>query len=180
MKLRFFYCEEVIIVYIVPHASDKGIPATMAASVLSTIAEISIIGRLSIGFISDRIGSRLTQRACLFMMTLALIWLLFIKAIWMFYSFAVVLGLAYGGIASLLTVVTADFLDLKFLGTMLGGLFLIGMIGRAVGAPLSGSIFDITGNYSLAFLICIASCAVAVILSLVLLRYNSKTSMTQG
>ena len=179
MQFCFFYCEEVIIVHIVPHAGDIGIPAIIAASILSILAGISIIGRLGIGFISDRIGNRLAQGACLFLMTLALIWLLFTKEIWMFYVFAVVFGLAYGGIVSLLTVVAAELFGLKFLGTVLGGLFLIGLIGGAVGAPLSGSIFDITGSYGLAFLICVVICSVAVILSLILLRYKRKAGMTR-
>lgn len=179
MQFCFFYCEEVIIVHIVPHAGDIGIPAIIAASILSILAGISIIGRLGIGFVSDRIGSRLAQGACLFLMTLALIWLLFVKEIWMFYVFAVVFGLAYGSIVSLLTVVAAELFGLRFLGTMLGGLFLIGLIGGAVGAPLSGSIFDITGSYGLAFLICVVISTVAFILSLILLRYKGKTGMAK-
>jgi MFS family permease len=179
MQFCLFFCEHVIVVHIVPHAGDIGIPAIIAASVLSIIAGISVIGRLGIGFVSDRIGSRLTQGVCLSLMTLALIWLLFAKEIWMFYLFAVVFGLAYGGVVSLLTVVAVELFGLKFLGTILGGLFFIGMAGGAVGPPLGGSIFDITGNYSLAFLICVVVCTVAVILSLVLLRYKGKTGMAR-
>ena len=43
-------------------------------------------------------------------------------------------------------------------------------LGSASGAPLAGSIFDVTGSYRLAFLICIALCTLAIILSLILLR----------
>jgi len=175
----FFYCEESIIVHIVPHAGDIEITAIIAASILSFIAGISIIGRLGIGFISDRIGSRLALTACLSLITVALIWLLFVGEIWMFYVFAVVFGLAYGGFVSLLTVVAAELFGLKSLGTMLGGLFFVGLIGGAIGAPLSGSIFDITGSYRIAFLICVVICTVAVILSLVLLRYKGKTGMAR-
>ncbi len=175
----FFYCEESIIVHIVPHAGDIEITAIIAASILSFIAGISIIGRLGIGFISDRIGSRLAITACLSLITVALIWLLFVGEIWMFYVFAVVFGLAYGGFVSLLTVVAAELFGLKSLGTMLGGLFFVGLIGGAIGAPLSGSIFDITGSYRIAFLICVVICTVAVILSLVLLRYKGKTGMAR-
>jgi fucose permease len=58
---------------------------------------------------------------------------------------------------------------------MLGGLFFVGLIGGAIGVPVSGTIFDITGDYRLAFSICTVLCAVAVILSIVLLKYKSKT-----
>ena len=174
-----FFCLGTIMVHIVPHAADIGIPEIIAASILSIAAGISIIGRLCIGFISDRIGGRLALTACLVQITLALIWLLFAKEIWMFYVFAVVFGLAYGGIIVLITVVTAELFGLESLGVILGGLTLLGTIGEAAGAPLSGSIFDITGSYWLAFLICIAVCTLAVIFSLVLLRYKGKTGMAR-
>ena len=175
-----FFCIGTIIVHIVPHASDIGIPEVIAASILSIAAGISIFGRLSIGFISDRIGGRPTLTACLSLITLALIWLLFAKEIWMFYVFAVVFGISYGGIVVLITVVTAELFGLESLGVILGGLSLVGMIGEAAGAPLSGSIFDITGSYWLAFLICIVICTAAVILSVVLLKYKSKTGMARS
>ena len=174
-----FFCLGTIMVHIVPHAADIGIPEIIAASILSIAAGISIIGRLCIGFISDRIGGRLALTACLVQITLALIWLLFAKEIWMFYVFAVVFGLAYGGIIVLITVVTAELFGLESLGVILGGLTLLGTIGEAAGAPSSGSIFDITGSYWWAFLICIVVCTLAVIFSLVLLRYKGKTGMAR-
>jgi MFS family permease len=96
----------------------------------------------------------------------------------MFYVFAVVFGLANGGFITLLPLITAELFGLASLGVILGGLTFVGLIGEAVGAPLSGTIFDITGSYGLAFIITIAFCAVAVILSLVLLRYKGKAGMS--
>jgi MFS family permease len=174
----FFYCEESIIVHIIPHAGDIGISAIIAASILSFVAGISIIGRLGIGFVSDKVGSRLSLTVCLSLITFALLWLLFIREIWMFYVFAVVFGLAYGGFVSLLAVVAAELFGRKFLGSMLGGLFFVGLIGGAIGAPLSGTIFDITGDYRLAFLICTVLCIVAVILSIVIMKYKSSIGST--
>ena len=78
---------------------------------------------------------------------------------------------------TLLPVVAAELFGLLSLGIIIGGLTFVSTAGEAVGAPLSGTIFDISGSYWLAFLICTVICAVAVILSLVLLRYKSKASM---
>ena len=173
----FFFCFGTIMVHIVPYASDVGIPSIIAASILSIAAGISIIGRLGTGFLSDRIGGTLALSACVSLITLALIWLLFVREVWMFYVFAVIFGLSYGGLVTLLPVVAAELFGVVSLGVILGGLTFVGTIGEALGAPLSGSIFDITGSYSLAFLICAVICAVAVILSLVLLRYKGRTGM---
>jgi len=166
----FFFSVQVIVVHIVPHGIDIGISATVAASILSIIAGGSVIGRLSIGFISDRIGGRLALSACLTLVALALIWLLFAKEIWGLYIFAGVFGLAYGGIVLLETALTGELFGLKSLGMILGGVILFVTVGGALGAPLAGSIFDATGSYSLALLICVILVVLAIILSLILLK----------
>ena len=166
----FFFSVQVIVVHIVPHGIDIGISATAAAGILSIIAGGSVIGRLSMGFIYDRIGSRKALSACLTLVALALIWLLFAKEIWGLYIFAGVLGLAYGGIVLLETALTGELFGLKSLGMILGGVILFGTVGGALGAPLAGSIFDATGSYSLALLICVILVVLAIILSLILLK----------
>lgn len=177
IQIGFFFAMVVVMVHIVPHATDIGISKVIAAGILSFVSGIGIIGRLGIGFVSDRIGSRLSLALCLGLMTVALIWLLFATEIWMFYVFAVLFGLANGGFMTLLTLVTAELFGLVSLGVVLGGLTFVGLLGEVIGAPLSGSIFDITGSYRIAFLITVGISAVAVILSLVLLRYKGKTGM---
>ena len=169
-----FLCFSSITIHIIPHASDIGIPTITAASILSVTAGIGIIGRLGTGFISDRVGGLSTLFACVGLATLAIIWLIFAKEMWMFYIFAVVFGIAQGGFITLFSVVTAELFGLVSLGAILGGITLFATIGDAIGAPIAGSIFDITGNYTLAFLIFGAVCATALILSVILLRIRAK------
>jgi len=166
----FFFCIQVTIVHIVPHAIDIGVSPIIAASITSIIAGISVIGRLSMGFISDKVGARLLLIACFSLATLALLWLLFAKEIWMLYVFAIIFGIGYGGIVPLETVISAELFGLGSLGMILAGLTLFSTVGMALGPPLAGSIFDITGDYSLAFLICVIIGALAIILSLILLK----------
>jgi MFS family permease len=172
----FLFSMQIIYVHIVPYAEDIGIVPMAAASIVSVIAVSTIIGNLSMGFISDRIGGRLAFSACLVLAALALIWLLFVREIWGFYLFAVVFGLAVGGTNPLATMVTAELFGLKYLGIVLGTVMLIGTVGGASGAPLAGVIFDITEGYSLAFSICIILCVMAIILSVILLRYKVELS----
>jgi MFS family permease len=179
IQIGFFFCMVAVMVHIVPHATDIGISAVIAAGILSFISGIGIIGRLGIGIVADRIGGRLSLTACLSLITIALIWLLFVREVWMFYVFAVLFGLANGGFMTLLPLVTAELFGLASLGVILGGVTFVGLIGEAIGAPLSGTIFDITGSYSLAFLICIGICTVAIIVSLVLLRHKGKAGMVR-
>ena len=140
----FFFCFGTILVHIVPHANDVGIPAITAASIVSIAAGISIISRLGTGYIADKVGGIRALLACITLITLALIWLLFTTETWMFYVFAVIFGLSYGGLVTLLPVITAELFGVVSLGVILGGLTFVGTIGEALGPPISGSIFDIT------------------------------------
>jgi MFS family permease len=176
LHLCFLFSVQVVNVHIVPYAQDIGFSEVVAASILSVLVGASAFGRLFMGFISDRIGGRWALSFSLIMGILALIWLLFTQEAWTFYLFAALFGLAWGGMVPLTTVVTAELFGLKYLGTLMGSMLLIGSAGGSLGAPLAGVIFDITGGYSLAFSICIILCAVAIIFSVILLRYKVEGS----
>ena len=170
IRFCFLFTVMVIIVHIAPYAVDIGISAIVAAGILSIVVGSSLIGRLSIGFISDRIGGRPALTACLVALTLALVWLLFAKEVWMLYVFAVIFGIAYGGIVPLESLVPAELFGLSSLGIIVGGVGLLTTIGAALGPPLAGSIFDVTRSYSWALLICVIVGALAIILSFILLK----------
>ena len=165
-----FFIVHIILVHLASHAVDIGIPAIVAASVLSVTAATSILGRFTMGLISDKIGARLSLTTCLTAVLLAQIWLLFAKEIWMFYVFAVIFGFAYGGVISLQNLVTAELFGLKSLGIILATLLVFAMTGGALGPLLAGTIFDITGSYNLALRITVALGTLAIILSLLLLH----------
>ena len=169
-KFCYLFTEQVIIVHLVPCAIDIGISAIVAAGILSIIAGSSLISRFSMGFISDKVGARPTLTACLVMVTLAFIWLLFAKEIWMFYVFAVIFGIAYGGTIPIFPLILAELFGLASLGTIFGSTMFLGTIGGALGPPLAGTIFDVTRSYSLALLIGVIIGALAIILSLILLK----------
>ena len=176
----FVFCMQLIVVHITPHAIDSGILAIVAASIVSIIAAVSLIGRLGIGFLSDRLGAMPALAACLIIFALALIWLLFAKEVWMFYIFAIIYGIAYGGEAAVMVLVPAELFGLKYVGIITAATFFMGAIGGAIGAPFGGYIFDITGSYDLAFVICIIISTLAFILSMILLRSGGKRGLVMA
>ena len=46
-----------MLVHIVPHATDLGISAVTAASILATMGGVSIVGMIVMGIVADRIGN---------------------------------------------------------------------------------------------------------------------------
>jgi len=160
---------DVIIVHIVPHATDLEISAASAASILAITGGISIAGRITMGSAGDRIGSKSALTICFILMSVALFWLLAAKELWMFYLFAIIFGFGYGGFAPLASLIVAELFGLSSHGAILGSTEFIFTIGGAVGPVLAGRIFDITGSYNLAFLTC-ATIAVMGVISILLLR----------
>jgi MFS family permease len=174
LQFCFFCCLQVVLVHVNPYAVDIGIPALTAASIVSTISAFSTVGRIAAGFLSDKVGGRSMLIVCLSTATVALIWLLVARQVWMFYLFAMVFGLAYGGIVPLTAIVPTELFGLRAFGAIYAGLTLVSTIGESLGAPVAGFIFDITGRYWPAFLICIFLCSLATTLGILLMIFSKK------
>ncbi len=71
----------------------------------------------------------------------------------MLYLFGVVHGFTFGGFGTSITVLIGRNFGLDDIGKILGVLEIGIFIGGAIGPFLGGLIFDVSANYSLAFLI---------------------------
>ncbi len=160
-------CVQMTMMYIYPHATVLGIPWGVAASFMSVIGISSIIGRLAMGAVSDRLGGKRTLFICLILQALAMFWLLRATDIWMLYLFAAVFGFAYGGCVPQLPVIAGEIFELKSIGEIVGFQMLGVAIGGAIGPFLGGYVFDVTGTYNLAFLVS----GMCTIIALILLTF---------
>ena len=167
---------QAILVHIVAHVTDIGISAAIAAGVLAIIGGGGFAGRFIIGGAADKIGSKKALLLSFAGATAALFWLLASQRAWMFFPFAVVFGLAYGAFSTLIGLVVAEFFGVAALGVVLGVALLGTALGEALGALLPGYVFDITGSYELAFIICAVLSLVGMVLSLLLKPLKSANS----
>ncbi len=176
--LATMFCLLIIMVHIVPHATDIGISSTTAAGILAAIGGISMAGRFVTGIAIDRIGNRLSMIICFILLILALLWLQLARELWMLSLFAVVYGFAHGGLFTVISPIVAEYFGLRSHGALFGIVFFSSMVGGAAGPVIAGHIFDTTGSYSLAFWICTAVGALALgfVLSLGQTRLNKKES----
>lgn len=172
LQFAFGFCMQIIVVHIAPHANDMGIPALIAASILSISAAGRVVGNLTTGFLSERLGGRRVLTGCLALMTLSLVWLIFAGNTAGFFIFAMMFGAASGGVNPLLMLVPAELFGLRNLGIISGALQLFGTTGGALGSPLAGYIFDISGKYQTAFGISVLIGITAITLSVMLQRHK--------
>lgn len=174
MWFSISFCVGVIIAHIVPHVTDLGISATIAATIVGAIGGFSIIGRLGMGFISDRLGNKVAFIIALSLLVIALVWLQFAREVWMLYLFAAIYGIAHGAFFTLFSPMVAELFGIRSLGTILGVVFAVGIGGTAISPLLAGYIFDITGSYQIIFLILLALSIIAIILILFLRPVQSE------
>ena len=160
----FRFCMQLITVHIVPHITDIGISATIAATIMSVIGGFSILGRLGLSNLSDSLGTKSAYMIAFSLLAISLFWLQFAREAWMFYLFAVFYGIAHGASFALLSLIVAELFGLQSLGTTLGLILFVGTFGGLISPVLAGRIFDIMGNYQLAFWISFALSVAGLIL----------------
>ncbi|MFC1916206.1 MFS transporter [Chloroflexota bacterium] len=141
----------LISTHLVPHATDIGISAVEAATILSLVGFISIPARLIVGAVSDRIDRKVTAMICALLQAGATAWLIWAQELWMFYLFALVFGFAFGGFPIAIGAMAGGTFGLDKLGIILGLLIVGYNIGGAIGPFIGGLIFDVSQSYFLAF-----------------------------
>jgi len=155
-----------VLVHIVAHGSDMGMSATNSAAVVSIIGAVSVAGRLAVGAVGDRIGSRRAFLLWFVFLLSALGWLQFADSGWMLFVFAVVYGFAHGGFYTVLSPTVAELFGLRAHGAIFGFIYFWGTIGGAVGPVVSGCIFDSQQSYDTAFVMLLGLALVALVLML--------------
>ena len=156
------------IFHMVAHAMDQGVAKMAAATVFGVSGLSSIFGRLGTGLMADRFGAKQTLLAVLGLQAAMVFLYLFARDQTTFYAFALVFGIAYGGVMPLYALVTREYFGERLMGTAYGGVFFISCIGMGIGSYAGGFIFDLLGSYQWLYVGSFAVALTAVLLALTL------------
>jgi MFS family permease len=157
-----------VTVHIVPHIIDLQISATTAALILAVSGGIQAVGGILLGGIADKVGNRRVLIIGFILISASMFWLLPIKSVWMFYLFAVIYGIGVSGGGIMEPIIVAELFGIKSHGLILGVVSFVFTIGGAVGPFVTGYLYDLNGNYQIAFLLCAVLAVVAIILAALL------------
>jgi MFS family permease len=152
-------------VHIVPDAINAGMSVTLAARILALTGALMLAGRIVLGTIADITGCKPIFIFCFTISTGALLLIAFTQAHWAFFVLAVMIGLSQGGVGSSQSPLIASLFGLRSHGLIFGFLGIGSTFGAAVGPLLVGFMFDLTGSYNLALLMCAGASLIAFILA---------------
>jgi MFS family permease len=157
-------------VHIVPYATDIGISAITATTILATFGGLSLVGRVIWGIIADRTKGNRKVYILGFALMLAVTALPILDPteLWALYAYAAIFGFVYSGAGSLTSPLVAELFGMRSHALIFGIVDLGFPIGGAVGPIVGAYIFDIMGNYQLSFLICAAISALGLFLALII------------
>jgi MFS family permease len=126
------------------------------------------VGKTGGGWLSDRIDREIVYVAGIAILVTSTFVLLSMRgtagsppAAWAAYGYAVLLGLGYSVTAAITPAMVAD----RFSGPHFGAIVGIGLMGTAVGSAIgpwgAGRLYDVTGSYTVAFMIAAGAGVVA-------------------
>lgn len=162
-----------VMTHIVIHARGLEIPNASAVTLLTFLSITSIISRMTMGQVADRIGHRITITMGTSLILISLVWLIFSTNYWMLVLFTLVFGFAWGTFFVPMTPLTAELFGVKSVGTIYGVINLSFTVGATIGPTLAGYIYDIRLSYRLDFILLAVFAFIAVMLMLVLGRHQT-------
>jgi MFS family permease len=161
---------------VLPHSVafliERGFDPLVAASAFGMTGMLSVVGLLSIGWMSDRIGRR--QAATLsYLSTIVGVLALISVSVWpsllLVYAFVGFFGLMQGARGPIIVALTTALFRGGGVGAIFGTLSLGMGAGAAIGSWISGLLYQLTGGYVASFALS-AMCAFVGLLSFWIFR----------
>lgn len=156
ISLAFFFqsmAHSVVFVHAVPALTDVGISMEKAAFAIGLLTLVSVVGRLSFGFLGDIITKRYLFMVSYSLMGTGVLILMNARTMPMVYLFIALFGVGFGGNVPLMAAIRAEYFGRLALGKIQGFMTPVTMLAGAIGPISAGYLFDTTGTYRLAFLL---------------------------
>lgn len=152
-------------VHLPAYAVTTGVSTVTAAALVGVIGAASVVGRLALGGLADRMGVLRTYQGCFVAMAASFVLWLGTPGYPQLFAFAVLLGVGYGGFVALGPAVAAQLFGVHGLGGLLGVLYTSAAIGSAFGPPVAGALIEARGFTVVAvFALVIGAAAVVAVL----------------
>ena len=140
----------------------------LAAGAFVTLSVTSTLTRFGVPVAADNIGSKWVMAVCFFLQVAPVFILFFAQEAWMFYLFAVLFGIGFGGEMSAFPIINRQYYGSAPVGTTYGWQMMGAGLGMASGAMLGGLLRDLTGSFTTTMILSLVLSGVGVVSILVL------------
>ncbi len=138
-------------VHMMAYLTDIGHSNARASLIIAIISGLTVIGKIGLGALADHRNVRVAVALSYGLMVVGILLLMGSTSFVVACVFAVIWGIAIGAPLLLNPAMAAECLGLAHFGIIFGALSLLTTVGAAIGAVLSGVIYDSTGSYVPAF-----------------------------
>jgi MFS family permease len=151
-----FFAVSAVMVHTIPFLESIEVSSKMAATVVTGITVSSLIGRLGFGFMGDFANKRHLMVIGLTLQAIGIFVLSLVDSnrVWVVIPFLLTYAPGFGAMMPLRPALQADYFGAKSFGAIMGVTSLIGMIGGLASPVIAGWIYDVTGAYHIAWLMC--------------------------
>ncbi|UUV07358.1 CynX/NimT family MFS transporter [Ruegeria sp. YS9] len=138
-------------VHIVSYCVGLGYGPAVGAEMLSLMLLGGVVSRIISGLLADRLGGVMTLLIGSLLQCIALFLFLPYDGMVSLYAISLLFGLAQGGIVPSYALIVREYMPPQEAGARVGFVMMMTILGMALGGWMSGWIYDLTGNYQLAF-----------------------------
>ena len=132
------------------HLRDLEFSPQVASTGISLLFGMALFGKFGFGFLADKIDHKKVFYANLAVMLTGAVLLATVK-VELFWISVVLFGLGWGGLYTMLQLLTVECFGLKATGKILGTITVLDAIGGGLGIWLTGLLYDTTGSYQVPF-----------------------------
>ena len=146
-----FCCMNTTLTHMIPRLTDYGFSLVQASLVMSVCAGLGVAGKLSFGWLSDRMSVRRVMAVIIVAQFLGQ-YLIFTSTDYVMICVgAALFGYGVGGVVPMHGAVVGKTFGRERFGAVLGLMRPAMFPIQILGVPFAGWVFDVTGSYDLAF-----------------------------
>jgi len=150
-------CHAIPLLHIVAYAEQVGLSKLAAAWVLGITGMSAFPGRIFWGVLADRYGPKPAFVMATFAQALMMIFVIGARHPLMFYLWASLWGFGFGGVMPPYALFVKQHYGMAAFGVTYGAIMGFAYLGMAGGGWLAGLLYDLSGSYTSAWLLSVAS-----------------------
>lgn len=148
----------IVLIYVIPMAFDRGVFSSLASAgiILTILSMVSVISRFVTPILAEMYGTRKMMATSLAIQGVTILMLFWAQDLWVFYLFAAVFGLGFGGEWTGYLVINRQYYGDGPMGSVYGWQTTGALMGHAVATSLAGLVIYVTGSYNVVFALSMA------------------------